>query len=507
MELILQTISGLGLWSAGFALLLAYWLYVLGGLHEPGNAVARERWVRRLREGDWSRSYRAGLGRALDRVDLWLTPELARGERLGPARAAWSAGALNLTFLLALAYPVLAPILQWAWTGAAAEIGGLELLPAEFDRLGRLGTLAFIACLFLVVWRAYALGRLKNLDGRFNWITIAFLIMGSMIVSIEFSDIESFLLIEVISVACVIVCAVIFLGWYSVLDEFPGTFFTAVAITIVGSVTLGFVLAYEVAGAIISLATILGVLAVAVIVAAMGSWFGRHALIKSLHAILTIAAIATAVRISPTSLEAKSRTAVLFFGLQPLLNGLTDFGSLGLTRWLLREKTLNRGWSFGWSSLADTLGAAVFLFLLVALSLAAVVFGVKPGAEPLIDLDALFAGLRSRPQDYWWLGFMVFSTLLPTLLHFIVALSSITLLTPRRLRLRIADGLEAGAAGDWERGRAAKLALAGLASFALWWPAFVVLYGGYWIWSADHGLRDGLVYLAELYVGWLRGFA
>lgn len=43
MDFILQAIKELGLWSAGFALLLAYWLFIFTGLHEEASRVTRER--------------------------------------------------------------------------------------------------------------------------------------------------------------------------------------------------------------------------------------------------------------------------------------------------------------------------------------------------------------------------------------------------------------------------------------------------------------------------------
>jgi len=38
----------------------------------------------------------------------------------------------------------------------------------------------------------------------------------------------------------------------------------------------------------------------------------------------------------------------------------------------------------------------------------------------MLNLADLFKGLRDNPSEYWWLLFMVFSTIIPTILHLLL---------------------------------------------------------------------------------------
>lgn len=444
MELILQTIKDLGLWSAGLALLLAYWLFVFAGLHEDTARVTRERWIKRLRYEDWEQSYRAWIGQALDRIDRFLPPELSRGAPFGPGslRAAWSHGALNLTLLLALAYPALSALLQWVGTGREMFLGELLLIPAEPQLLPRLATIGAIGVMIF----CFIMARRASAQTRTGYAVF----------------------------------------WFGLAVAFAGAF------AVVGA------FAFAGAGAVVVAFVVVG----AFLQERLGRHYGRPGIALLIYYAALFAPLCAAILLAPELRETPKgedpRAIILFLAVLPLLNALTDFGSLGLTRWLLR-----RNWPFALSWLADILGALFFLLLFCAASIAFVALVTPQDGAPLIDLTALFAAIRERPEDHRWLAFMVFSTLLPTIVHLILALSSTILIAPIWLRRRIANGLEAGAEGDIERGRNAKLALAILAAFAMWWPAFVVLYGGWWIRSADHGLRDGLLRLAERWAGWL----
>ncbi|MEM7525521.1 MAG: hypothetical protein AAF360_17545 [Pseudomonadota bacterium] len=491
MELILSTIKDLGLWSAGLALLLAYWLFVFGGLHEDASRVTRERWIKRMRHDDWAALYRARVDRTLGWVDKRLTPELASGAGFTATspRAAWSHGALNLVLLLAVVYPVLSLTLQWAATGAAGQVGEQIVIPSEPAPGPRIATfvgLAAIAIFAMLARRASSQARTAF------WLGMMVIVAGAF--AAAFAGAFAGAVVFTGAVAFAVTGAGAFAGAVAVAFAFT----VAVAVAFTGAVAL----AVAFAGAVAFAVAFAGL----VVQESLGRRTGSHALSLTIYCLTLLVTLALIVRsaseIATTQSGEAPRSLILFFAVLPLLNGLTDFLSLGLTRYLLR-----RGWPLGWSWLADIAGAVSCLVLFAAAAIAFVVDVTPQNGIPLIYLDQLFDDIERAPEAYWWLAFMVFSTLLPTLLHLIVALSSTIVLTPMRLRLWIADGLEAGAKGDLERGRTAKLVLAGVAALAMWWPSFVILYGGWWLWTTDHGLRDGMLDLARLYAEWIAQFA
>ena len=93
--------------------------------HEP----SRKRWIGYLTQNTWSNRYRKLLGNMLDWVDARLTPEISDQDwKPDEARAAWSHGLLNLSLLLAVAYPILSVIVYWAVTNRDGGIGSHVLI-------------------------------------------------------------------------------------------------------------------------------------------------------------------------------------------------------------------------------------------------------------------------------------------------------------------------------------------------------------------------------------------
>jgi hypothetical protein len=116
---------------------------------------------------------------------------------------------------------------------------------------------------------------------------------------------------------------------------------------------------------------------------------------------------------------------------------------------------------------------------------------------PVYNAAGLLADLRVRLEDYWWLGFMLFSTLLPTLAHLAIGAFALFTLASGWLGRPIAAGLMKG---DSPEGRAASLALTLTAALAVWLPCLLLWlalsYGGGW-------LLDGLLDCCERFLGLL----
>jgi hypothetical protein len=127
-------------------------------------------------------------------------------------------------------------------------------------------------------------------------------------------------------------------------------------------------------------------------------------------------------------------------GLLPLFNGLFDFASTGLTRYLLRMG-LDQKRATWWAVLDGLSGIAIFFALGCAL-IAFITCVIPADGVPLLDLAQLFANLRSAPDDYIWLMIKLFSTLLPTLLHLSLAALTLALQYPTWWRNFVTDLLK-----------------------------------------------------------------
>jgi hypothetical protein len=120
----------LGGWGIFLFILIAVSLRIFWGVNKDES---RGRWVARLRHDGFARRYKALLAAALDWLDRRLSPDFpvdAELPKIEPARA-WSWRLLDLTLLFAVAYPVLGVVVDWAFTGDAARLGGVEAIAAE----------------------------------------------------------------------------------------------------------------------------------------------------------------------------------------------------------------------------------------------------------------------------------------------------------------------------------------------------------------------------------------
>ena len=204
---------------------------------------------------------------------------------------------------------------------------------------------------------------------------------------------------------------------------------------------------------------------------------------------------------------ADPRGVILFIGALPLLNGLSDFLSLGATRYYLRAAETARTAFHRTRLWLYDAGAALGSLLLFALTaIAFITFAVPGDGRPLADLPTLFTDIRANPDDYWWLAFMLLSTLIPSLIHLIILAYSAFCFTPHSVRRWIAENIDAGAKGDRPRGRDGALGLVVLCTVSLWLPTVLLIEVSWLLWTHAGGLRDITLSAAEGYHGWLVTF-
>ena len=258
------------------------------------------------------------------------------------------------------------------------------------------------------------------------------------------------------------------------------------------------------AGAVVVAA---GVFVVFVVVATVASYAqGGRGKLRLVSFLLTgghICASLIAVMVPHWSdLSEAFRSLFLFLAVLPLMNALFDVVSYAVTLALIR-RGLRSGLPIFWG-LAD-LALACVLLLGLGATLVAVIHGLNVAAGvPFIDLPGLFDGVQDDPGAYVWLYLMLFSTLLPTLLHGLLSLLGLQGIWPFGLRRPVA-GWVAAANGSPLHAIRASLGLS-----LIWALPLLGLAGVLWgIWHFAQpalmaGLRlylDGLLWIAAMPVG------
>jgi len=185
---------------------------------------------------------------------------------------------------------------------------------------------------------------------------------------------------------------------------------------------------------------------------------------------------------------------VPFLSLPPLLNGLADFASVGVTRFYLRRGLSN---SIQMSAIYDLLWALAIFFAL-GFAIIAIIHLVRPQDDiPLLNLTSLFDDLNDpdRRGQYWWLLFMLFSTLIPTVLHAIVATLAFVTMARPNVRYRIAAWLDQGAQGDKTVAKIGRTALCASLTLAIVTPLFVLVEGA----RLFPGIVTGTIWIFETF--------
>jgi hypothetical protein len=116
------------------------------------------------------------------------------------------------------------------------------------------------------------------------------------------------------------------------------------------------------------------------------------------------------------------------FGLLTLVNAPFDWVAVGFTRALLRRGLAPGGLGPYSYAAIDFVVAVPLIVLLAVVTVVAVqtfddIAVLRAGPHALIlPLGPLFEGLENRPGDYefWWVWFMLFSTLIPSLINLVI---------------------------------------------------------------------------------------
>lgn len=131
---------------------------------------------------------------------------------------------------------------------------------------------------------------------------------------------------------------------------------------------------------------------------------------------------------------------MLFLMVLPLVNVQMDWLSTGVTRGLLQAI---RTGHHGIKSTLAWLMADILLALVFFMGISSII-SIALASSKMVDLSMIFRSLRCTPNavENYWVYFLIFSTLVPTLIHFSIAGGAATLWAPQHLRHKIAKNLE-----------------------------------------------------------------
>jgi hypothetical protein len=412
-----------------FSLMYQRYLGVLAAGREPEGSEERKAYDR-LRdslatENLAARLFARWLKKLLDKVDSFfgdadmadrtLFPHAFGLQTLAPL---WTAPAFDRCLLLALIYPIAMIFLIWAVSGhvgpAEAAIG-LQKVVGAWRRLLALGALASAAvALSIWLWKE-------------NWTAFVCYPIGLTLIYLStvagaFDIAVAGAVALAFGVAFASARASALRGAFAI--TFASTF--AVAFAKVGaSSNLQFIIAGAIAFAIAAAVTLLQTTARGF--RAQGPFQVIFLLMLQLFCLVA------AKLLSPLSTWDLCGPLLLFLGLLTLLNAPFDWGSLGLTRALLRRGLERGGW---WPFLYGLVDAALAAVIIAALALT-MVLGVQAfddlaahgGGEVkrILPLVPFFDGIAKNPSapEYWWVYALLFSTMIPSLLNLMIGGASL----------------------------------------------------------------------------------
>ena len=459
------------------------------------NEADRKRQIGTLITNGGKARYRRVMTTRLDWLDARLSGrEIEAG--WGQKRRAWSFGLINVVMILAVAYPIASFVVQWI-AGGALALGHTVILPAGtgWQRM------------YVAVWLGVPIlfSGIAITKSEIQWRLPLFIaaigfLLGGALLSSQFGispQVELPFLLALAGAVTVL---------YAVVGAVVGAVVVAVAVV--------FVFVFALAGAGAVTVTVLyagagayegayvGAVAVVVAVKVAVDYLNRrtqyHPVISIVYLVFLLALAAITLRTLPLIAEDRWPDVsylMLFFGVFPSINALADFASIGLTRYLLRKGLTGLTWL---QSLIDLLGGLVIFGCLGAGLITYVHFVRTVDGRALLDLPGMFAGLEQNKGDYWWLAFMLISTLIPTALHLMVGVGTVLVQYPAPLRRWVAAKLESGGNGMDTDGWQGSWAVCAMITASICVP----IIGFYLILTLNHGwVLDQTIGVFKWYTG------
>ncbi|MCI4663801.1 MAG: toll/interleukin-1 receptor domain-containing protein [Neomegalonema sp.] len=392
---------------------------IVGAPAAPKETVSIARAADQIQQALLAFGYRDRIIRLLDRVERVVDGAAPPGQR-----AVWRSftpNLLDLTLLLALAYPALSFLIQFALLGESVRLGPVTLADAAkaepWARAAIGGVVIGLLAVVLIQLRRRRRGRSEGAAGAVDPLAFAVAGAGAVAVAVAVAFAFAFTFTVAFAVALALVTAFVF--------AFAG----GLAVAFAGA----FAVAFESAVQTVSIPVLFGAFVCVVGLRWAGDRIGAPLLAR-----LTIAAllgwglfwalgVSDGLRVTKDRTAAETGAVLLFIVVLPLANALFDFLSIGLTRWLMRlGAAAKRGWTILLALFDLFAGLALFVGLGCASIWAIHMLRVGGPAGPtLIDLKAVLLDIQAQPWSYGWLYFTYFSTLIPTMIHAYAAIGAL----------------------------------------------------------------------------------
>ena len=412
------------------AALIILWVISHYALGTPKD----DQWINdQLRQPRGGQQYSERVNESLDWLDERLPPD---SQFKDEAKAAWGWPLLDRTLRLAVTYPILFLLVMWLATGNEGRIGSLVVLPSDPSWWARAATLVAIASLATVRFGRKKLSSRKRLALQLITYGAGSAFMGAFIFVSPLTGVGVFLVAVILTITN---------GGAGILVSLFGV---TVSLTVGSAYADGLAIIAVLAGGIVGivLALVLSLGAVSPTTNA-----GHGAVVYTVLCILVLIGLTMVAAVMDPG-DTDVTVMLIFWGVLPVWNGIFDYLSVGLTRWLVRAGAARREKAFLYG--CYDLGAAILAFTGLGCALIVMIHLMNCLASaPLLDLSSLFNDLRTpaRRDDYWWLYAMLFSTLVPTLLHLAVSLWSLTALIPAWIKTWTADQLPNIQDSGWTR--------------------------------------------------------
>ncbi len=425
-----------GIWATGWPVVVCALIsaFIIGALSVLAIIQSQQQlddltdWIER---GGLGWGYRRLIGRTLARNwHRFCRPAPASAPWWRSIQAAFSWRLYDLALFVAVAYPILAMILIWLITGQPSGFDDDPFLHAL--EVG--SALHVVAVVLTALWLAAIFLNLRENRGL---ATNEGLSLGEMIGFPLLIGCATLIWFDYFTVAIreLLQGAATILGLVLSIKAFRVQFSLS---RVGGSLVLGgclfslFILAsrtgtFDIGGGLVyrfaMVATVLVSLAVLVYLAGRGRRWVSPVVVTLAVPILAVAA---AMLFTWKGINDREVAIFLFFMVLPLLNAVFDVVSYAITIALVRLGLRARkvpGAVFG---LID-LGVAALLFFVLGLTIVLVVAGLNGVASaPILDLARMLDLVAEGPSGQTaWVYVMVCSTLLPTVVHFSLALLSV----------------------------------------------------------------------------------
>lgn len=480
---------------AGFFIIFLLVSRLLGVIHIWKNDEYRKQIIGRLRETYPWNNYSRVMKNILDWAN-WSLSDVEQSRNLSPCRIAFSHDLLQLSMLMAVAYPFMAMDVQWM-LGTPILLGGSEIAGA--------GTAEQRT--YAGLWMATIFVLASLIVAKPGWRLTLFVIAAGVLFGGPYGAEQLNLPVAMIGVvAGVFAFAVAFAvagtgagaitvigavggtiafagaGAFAVAFAFIGAFAGAVAVAVTGviagsiALSVAFAVAIAVAGANAGVVAFSAAVAGAVAIDYLQFRTSRNPIWWLFYLTMLLVALSAAIIFSDQVHDIlpnpSVRYLIVFMGVIPMLNTVAGYISIGLSRFYIRQGLSGEPW-------ANAMKGAVYgglIFILLGIALITWLHLVRyPDGSSIVNIPGLFIDLSDPAMrgNYVWLAIVMGATLVPTLLHAMVGMFTLVMHYPSTLGDWVAEKLMQGGKGSSVSGFKGAVTYCAMVAFSIWFPIFV----------------------------------